>query len=225
MIQAATDAQTTDLSRVAPRHLRQHHERLKRIFDLLGALLIIFFLLPLFLAILIAVATSGRPVFFRHQRIGRDGIPFDCLKFRSMVPNAEKVLYDYLQSSPQARREWEKNFKLRNDPRITRVGRFVRKTSLDEIPQLLNVIAGDMSLVGPRPIVAAEVARYGEDIEHYYSCKPGITGPWQVSGRNDTSYAQRVRLDVEYARHGSLHQDVVILGRTIRVVLLGSGAY
>ena len=205
------------------RHPR--NKRRKRVLDVVGAALLIVFCSPVFLIVALLVACDGGPALFRHQRIGRGGVPFRCLKFRSMVLESERVLQEFLVANPAAQREWKQDFKLRDDPRITTVGRFLRKTSLDELPQLFNVLRGEMSLVGPRPIVAAEVARYGRDIAHYYHCRPGITGLWQVSGRNDMGYAQRVLLDVEYAARCSLRRDIAILARTARVVLLGVGAY
>jgi lipopolysaccharide/colanic/teichoic acid biosynthesis glycosyltransferase len=148
-----------------------------------------------------------------------------CLKFRTMVPNAQDVLRQVLESDPSARLEWERDFKLRRDPRVTRVGMLLRKTSLDELPQLFNVLRGEMSLVGPRPIIEAEIERYGAGMPHYLRCRPGVTGPWQVSGRNDTSYARRVRMDVEYSQTASLGGDLAILLRTVRAVMVGAGAY
>lgn len=199
--------------------------RSKRAIDLIVASLALVILAPLLLVVAALVAADGGPVLFRHPRVGRNGVPFQCLKFRTMVPKAEIVLRSLLESDPKARREWEANFKLKNDPRITRIGRFLRRSSIDELPQLINVLKGDMALVGPRPIVREEVHRYGAGIDFYYRCRPGITGAWQVSGRNDTSYVQRVRLDLEYARNISLKQDIRILMKTAKVVVLGLGAY
>jgi undecaprenyl-phosphate galactose phosphotransferase len=147
------------------------------------------------------------------------------LKFRTMVVDAERALNNLLAKDAAARAEWEAEFKLRKDPRITWLGRFLRKSSLDELPQLFNVIAGHMSLVGPRPIVYQEVSRYSTKIADYYTCRPGITGLWQVSGRNDVSYDERVALDSRYAREWSFGRDLVILVQTIRVVLQRAGAY
>jgi len=162
---------------------------------------------------------------FGHARVGQHGRVFECLKFRSMVMNADAVLKDLLDRDPRARMEWAHEFKLRDDIRITRIGRFLRRTSLDELPQLLNVVRGDMSLVGPRPIVEEELIRYGDDVRYYLMTKPGMTGLWQVSGRNDTDYATRVALDVSYVRNWSLRRDLGILARTVKVVVTGSGAY
>ncbi len=224
LVEAAADPIPFAPNSAAP--LQWHRgERRKRALDFVGAVLLIVLCAPVFLIVAFAVACDGGPVLFRHQRIGRGGVPFHCLKFRSMVLDSERVLREFLAGNPEARQEWGQDFKLRDDPRITTVGRFLRKTSLDELPQLFNVVRGDMSLVGPRPIVAAEIARYGHDIAHYYRCRPGITGLWQVSGRNDMGYTQRVLLDVEYAGRCSLRRDIAILARTARVVLLGVGAY
>lgn len=205
--------------------VEQYHEFGKVLFDVMLALILLLCLLPLLFAITIFVACNGFPILYGHPRVGRNGVQFNCLKFRTMVPNSADVLQQYLRDTPDAQLEWEKHFKLRSDPRVTAIGRFLRRTSLDELPQLFNVLRGQMSLVGPRPIVPAEIDRYGSDIVYYYRCRPGITGPWQVGGRSDADYTQRVRLDVEYARYGSLRTDIGILRRTVRVVLAGSGAY
>ena len=150
---------------------------------------------------------------------------FDCIKFRTMVMNADEVLYQVISTDSQAAAEWAATQKLRNDPRVTRIGQFLRRSSLDELPQLFNVLRGEMSLVGPRPIVQAEVARYGCDIQHYYAAKPGLTGLWQISGRSDMSYARRVRLDVWYIRNWTLWHDIAILFKTIPAVFLQRGAH
>jgi lipopolysaccharide/colanic/teichoic acid biosynthesis glycosyltransferase len=209
-----------DIDMAAARHLR-----IKRAMDLVIASLLLLFFGPLLLLTAAIVGLDGGPVFFLHRRIGKGGVPFSCIKFRTMVPDAQNVLTSLLEADPLARREWNSNFKLKRDPRVTRVGRFLRQTSLDELPQLINVLRGDMALVGPRPIIGAEVGRYGSDIEYYCRCRPGITGPWQVSGRSDQSYQQRVRLDVEYAKRPSLKNDFIILAKTAKVVIRGVGAY
>ena len=209
-----------DLDMAATRHFR-----IKRAMDIVIATLLLIFFGPLLLLTAAIVTLDGGPVFFLHRRVGRGGVLFSCIKFRTMVPDAQNVLESLLESDPVARREWDSNFKLKRDPRVTRVGRFLRQSSLDELPQLINVLRGDMALVGPRPIVAAEVGRYGPDIDYYYRCRPGITGPWQVSGRSDQSYRQRVRLDVEYAKRPSLKNDFIILAKTAKVVMRGVGAY
>lgn len=198
---------------------------LKRIMDLAGGIFLILFLSPLFAVIMWLIRKDGGPALFGHTRIGRNGKPFTCLKFRTMVPNAQKVLRDLLDSDPQARSEWERDFKLKKDPRITRVGEFLRRTSLDELPQLLNVVKGEMSLVGPRPIVQEELERYRERVNHYLKVRPGMTGLWQISGRNDTNYDNRVFLDAWYVKNWSFWYDIAILFKTIRVVLGRKGAY
>lgn len=197
----------------------------KRGLDIVGAAFLLAVLSPLLLVIALLVHRDGGRVLFGHRRIGAGGRQFKCWKFRTMVPNAEQVLRDLLARDPEARREWDKDFKLRNDPRITSVGGFLRTTSLDELPQLINVLMGEMSLVGPRPIVSDEIARYGAAFHDYTRCRPGITGVWQVSGRNDTGYRQRVHLDQQYARHATFGGDIAILLRTPVAVLRRNGAY
>ena len=167
---------------------------------------------------------DGAPVFFAHYRVGHDGKLFRCLKFRSMLRNSEQVLADLLRDDPTARAEWARDQKLVNDPRITAVGHFLRKTSLDELPQLFNVLRCEMSLVGPRPITVDELTRYGRVRWHYLSVRPGITGLWQVSGRNNTSYEERVALDQRYVEQRTLLGDLGILLKTVRVVVLREGA-
>ena len=196
------------------------------VMDFIIALAALIFILPLMLAIAGTIfLQDGGPVIFAHRRIGRDGRSFKCLKFRSMASDAEARLGALLSSDPAARAEWEKDHKLRNDPRITRLGHFLRRSSLDELPQLFNVLRGEMSLVGPRPIVEAEVAKYGRRFRHYCSVKPGITGLWQVSGRNDVSYRQRVAMDCLYARSKTLTLDLYVLVMTIPAVLSRRGCY
>ena len=190
------------------------------------ALLAIVFLLPIMLFVALAVyAQDGGPILFAHRRIGLNGRTFYCLKFRSMAVDAEERLAALLASDPAARTEWERDHKLRNDPRVTALGAFLRKTSLDELPQLFNVLRGEMSLVGPRPIVEAEVAKYGRRFGAYCTVKPGITGLWQVSGRNDTGYRTRIALDCVYAKRRSLGLDAYIIAATVPAVLLRKGSY
>jgi undecaprenyl-phosphate galactose phosphotransferase len=207
-----------NLSRPWPR-------RLKRGFDLLVASTLLLFLAPLFGAISWHLARSGHQVFYGHERIGKGGKRFKCLKFRTMVPQADQVLADYLDAHPELRGEWERDHKLRDDPRITVFGTWLRRTSLDELPQLINVIRGEMSMVGPRPVVEDELCRYGDNLIYYLQSVPGLTGLWQVSGRSDVTYRQRVHLDSWYARNWSLWCDVVILIKTPKAVLRGLGAY
>lgn len=198
----------------------------KRGLDLLLCLLAMPVLLPLGLILAAAIRLdSPGPVFYRQKRIGQHGKVFQIFKFRSMRMDADAVLADCLAADPALRREWQRDQKLRNDPRVTRVGRLLRKTSLDELPQIINVLTGSMSLVGPRPVVADEVPRYGQVFEQYCCVKPGITGLWQVSGRNNTSYAERVAFDSYYISNWSVWLDIWILGKTVPVALTGYGAY
>ena len=198
----------------------------QRLLDIVGAFAIIVFLAPLLAFIAIAVMLSGSgPIVFKQRRIGRDGVVFHCWKFRPMVHDAEDRLADLLCRDPQAREEWARDHKLRRDPRITLVGRILRKSSLDELPQLFNVLAGTMSLVGPRPIVLAECSRYGRHFAEYCAVRPGITGLWQISGRNNVSYRRRVACDVLYSRRHSVSFNFTILALTIPRVLMRTGAY
>ena len=198
---------------------------LKLLFDQLAAVVLLLLLAPLILTLSIMVRSDGGPAFYRHRRIGAGGRVFDCIKFRSMVLDSDRVLRRVLASNTAAAQEWAATQKLRDDPRVTPIGRFLRRSSLDELPQLFNVLRGDMSLVGPRPIVRAEIARYGADIEQYYAAKPGITGLWQVSGRSDMSYVRRVQLDAWYVRNWTLWHDIAILFKTIPAVFLQRGAH
>jgi exopolysaccharide production protein ExoY len=201
-------------------------EWLSRTVDIGLTLAGLFALLPLLVFTAVAVyIDSGRPIFFGHERVGRGGRSFRCLKFRTMVPDAQRRLDELLANDPVARAEWARDHKLRFDPRITRLGSFLRKSSIDELPQLINVLFGNMSLVGPRPIVAAEIERYGRHYASYCSVRPGITGLWQVSGRNDVSYRKRVAMDVTYVRSKSLRLDAWIIISTVRVVLFQRGSY
>jgi UDP-galactose-lipid carrier transferase len=197
----------------------------KGFLDFFGAFFLLIALSPFILAVSLLVASSGKPILFKQTRIGRGGVPFKCYKFRTMVPDAERVLLNLLEKDPAARAEWQRDFKLKNDPRITPIGAFLRKTSLDELPQLFNVLRGEMSLVGPRPIVQNELNRYGRAARWYLAVKPGMTGLWQVSGRNDVSYIRRVALDTYYVRSQRLLLDFGILFLTIRVVFGKRGAY
>lgn len=198
---------------------------LKRSMDVLASFCGLLVLSPLFLVLMLLITRDGGPPFYGQKRVGKNGKEFKCWKFRSMIHNADKVLQDLLDKDPQARKEWERDFKLKNDPRITALGHFIRKTSIDELPQLWNVLKGDMSLVGPRPIVEKEKEYYRDAITDYMSVRPGITGLWQVSGRNDTTYEERVRLDSWYVYHWSFWNDIVILLKTVHVVIARSGAY
>ncbi len=198
----------------------------KRFLDIVAASAALFFLSPLLLAVAALVRVSSRgPVLFSHTRIGRQGTTFGCLKFRTMRHDADAVLQRYLASDPAARDEWARTQKLRRDPRVTPLGDVLRKTSVDELPQLINVIKGDMSLVGPRPIVDGEKIRYGRHFHDYCRVKPGVTGLWQISGRNDVSYQRRVLLDKFYVRKRSLRLDFYIIAKTIPAVLKAKGSY
>jgi Undecaprenyl-phosphate galactose phosphotransferase WbaP len=199
---------------------------LARILDIASILLAAPYILLAFLVITVLIKLdSPGPVFYRQTRIGRFGRKFSILKFRTMVRNADQILQNYLDTSPQLRAQWLATHKLKQDPRVTRLGTLLRKSSLDELPQLWNILIGDMSLIGPRPIVAAEVEKYGKCFDLYIQVRPGLTGLWQVSGRNDTSYQYRVELDEYYVRNKSLKLDLQILWKTIFVVLRKTGAY
>lgn len=198
---------------------------LKRSFDIIGSTLIIAMISPLLIYISRKVKADGGPAIYGHERIGKGGRKFKCLKFRSMVINSQEVLSELLASSPEAKAEWDATFKLKEDPRITKIGHFLRRTSLDELPQLFNVLKGEMSLVGPRPIITAELERYNEEVEYYLLSKPGMTGLWQVSGRSDVDYETRVYLDAWYVKNWSMWNDIAILFKTITVVLKRDGAY
>ena len=192
----------------------------KRALDVSAASLLLLLSLPLLLLTAIAVALDGGPVLYLSERVGANGIPFKCLKFRTMMLGADCYLDEYLGHHPSAREEWMQNRKLAFDPRVTYVGRLLRQSSIDEFPQLINVIKGDMSLVGPRPVTQAELdAYYGSQAELYKSVRPGITGLWQVSGRNDVDYASRVSLDARYVRKWNIIFDILILCKTPHAVL------
>lgn len=205
---------------------RSWNRYLKIIFDFALTLVGTVAISPIliFIAIWIYKDSPG-PVIFKHIRIGKDGREFPCYKFRSMCVDAKEKLAELLENDPVAKAEWERDFKLKNDPRITKSGAFLRKTSLDELPQIFNVLKGEMSLVGPRPVIEEELERYGEYVNDYLMVKPGITGMWQVSGRSDIDYKERVLLDSWYVRNWSVWIDIVMLVKTLKVVLLRKGAY
>jgi Undecaprenyl-phosphate galactose phosphotransferase WbaP len=200
----------------------------KRLFDVLFSLLvlILFFPVYLILAILIAISSPG-PIFYVQERVGKDYKPFGCLKFRTMVENADEMLIDMMAKTPHLREEFEDNFKLKKDPRITGIGKFLRLTSLDEFPQFWNVLKGDMSVVGPRPLVPEELPKYGHHMEKILTIRPGITGLWQVSGRNDIPYPLRVQMDVYYVNYRNFWLDLWIIVKTIGVIVVpkNNGAY
>lgn len=209
-----------------PQTMGSNHEISKRILDVIVSGTLLLLLLPLFAAVAVAIRLTSRgPVLFGHRRIGLSGTSFTAWKFRSMLQNGDAVLERYLKENPEARAEWECGRKLRNDPRVYAVGRILRQTSIDELPQLWNVLCNEMSLVGPRPIVQAEVDRYGAAFDLYIRVKGGLTGLWQVSGRNNTSYEERIRLDAMYVRNWSVWLDLFILYRTIGALLFRGGAY
>lgn len=207
-------------------NLRRWPARLtKRLFDLAAAILLIVLLSPLMAVLALRIRSDGGPAVFTHLRIGKNGQAFPCFKFRTMVVDAEARLAQLLANDSARCAEWERDHKLKDDPRISPVGHFLRRTSLDELPQLFNVLRGEMSLVGPRPIVQAELAKYGPDADYFLMVRPGLTGLWQVSGRNDVGYEQRVYLDTWYVKNWSLWYDIAILFKTVRVVLRRDGAY
>ncbi|HYO83779.1 MAG TPA: sugar transferase [Bryobacteraceae bacterium] len=209
-----------------PRLATTESQALKRAMDVvLGSLFLVLSFPLLLLAALAIRLESGGPVLFAHTRVGHGGRRFRLWKFRTMRTDGDAVLERHFEELPEARAEWESTHKLRHDPRVTRVGRWLRRTSIDELPQLWNVLRGEMSLAGPRPVVEAEKTHYGAAWPLYTLAVPGLTGLWQVSGRNDTSYRRRVALDAYYVRNWSLRLDIEVLLRTVRVVLLGKGAY
>jgi Undecaprenyl-phosphate galactose phosphotransferase WbaP len=192
----------------------------KRLLDVTVALVALVAAAPVMLMIALLIRlTAGGPAIFAHSRVGFNGTPFRCYKFRTMVTNSDQVLHEYLSSNPQAAKEWQENRKLKRDPRITLLGEMLRKSSLDELPQLLNILRGDMSCVGPRPIVIDELQRYGACAGDYLRTRPGLTGLWQVTGRSTTDYSRRVSLDSHYVRNWSLWIDLIILLRTTVVVM------
>ena len=201
-------------------------ESLGRVFDFTVALAAIVFLGPVMMitALLIACERKG-PIIFRHQRIGKEGRSFIVYKFRTMSVQGEEILARHLENNPLARAEWEADHKLKADPRVSRLGSFLRSSSLDELPQFINVLLGQMSIVGPRPITLAEISKYGDHFGSYCSVKPGVTGVWQVSGRNNISYQRRVEMDALYARRKSVMLDFTLVMATIPAVLMRRGSY
>jgi Undecaprenyl-phosphate galactose phosphotransferase WbaP len=199
---------------------------IKRVMDLSLVIIGGIILMPLFLliAILVKLSSPG-PVIYGHPRLGQNGKPFRAYKFRSMISGADQLLEKLLESDEKIRREWESSHKLKDDPRVTKIGKILRQTSFDEFPQLINILKGEMSLVGPRPIVEAEVEKYGEDFGRIFSVKPGLTGLWQVSGRSDTDYAERISFDTYYLQSWSMWLDIWVLLKTVSVVFRGKGAY
>jgi exopolysaccharide production protein ExoY len=222
------DSGTADLSEIAAVSSNRGSvdDVLIRCLDVTLALLAILFFAPLFGAIALAVRLSGPgPLIFKQKRLGKGGQPFPCYKFRTMRIDAEEVLASLLASNPVIRAEWARDHKLRNDPRVSKIGNLLRRTSLDELPQLFNVLKGQMSVVGPRPITDHESVRYGRYFTSYLAVRPGITGVWQISGRSRTTYRRRVACDIVYARKRSLSTNVRIIAVTIPMVLIARGAY
>jgi Undecaprenyl-phosphate galactose phosphotransferase WbaP len=212
--------------KVCQRLMDRGPRTLKRACDIFVAAAALAIFLPVIILLVAAIKLSSTgPLLYRQWRIGQNGGRFEVWKFRTMCEDADQILLRHLERDPELRGEWERDHKLRKDPRVTSVGRFLRKTSLDELPQLWNVLKGEMSIVGPRPIVAAETPRYGDALGAYHSVRPGITGMWQVSGRNNTSYSERIRFDEYYVNNWSIWLDLYIIGRTFKTVLLGEGAY
>jgi len=198
----------------------------KRGFDVLAASLALVFLSPLFLMLMALVKFSdGGSIFYGHRRIGHNGKSFRCLKFRTMRPDGDRILQDYLKANPAAYEEWRATRKLQDDPRVTVVGSVLRKLSLDELPQLVNIVRGEMSMVGPRPVVEDELELYDSAAVYYLRSRPGLTGLWQISGRNDVSYATRIAFDTQYVQNWSLLKDFSIVVRTIPAVCLSRGSY
>lgn len=198
----------------------------KRAFDILVSGMALIFLAPLILTLIAALLIlQGRPIFIGHSRIGKGDKMFPCFKFRSMVVNADAVLAEKLNDNPALKLEWDTTRKLKSDPRVTAIGKILRKSSVDELPQLWNIFRGDMSLVGPRPIVRSEAMLYGANFADYLAVRPGLTGLWQVSGRNDISFQQRVNLDADYVQNWSFKRDMVIIYKTIPAVLAAAGCY
>lgn len=200
----------------------------KRLFDVMFSLSILILFLPLYLllATLIAISSPG-PIFYVQERVGRNYLPFGCIKFRTMVANADELLLDIIEKSPEMREEFQDNFKLKHDPRLTWIGKFLRITSLDEFPQFWNVLKGDMSVVGPRPLVPEELPKYGRYMDKILMIRPGITGLWQVSGRNDIPYPHRVQIDVYYVNFRNFWLDLWLIVKTIGVIIAtkNNGAY
>ena len=204
------------------------YKLIKNLFDYLFSLSFLITFLPLFLIISLLIKLSSRgPIFFQQKRIGKNNIPFKCIKFRTMYPEAQDILENLLMKDSLLKKEFEETHKIKNDPRITTIGKLLRKTSLDELPQFINVLRGEMSIIGPRPIVKEEKKKYGKNLKKVLLIKPGITGLWQVSGRNNLTYKRRVLLDLNYVENYNLLMDIRILLRTFGVIVLplDRGAY
>ncbi len=207
----------------------QFQDLAKRLFDIIFSLLVLIFCSPIYLVLAIAISltSSGGSIFYIQQRVGKNYRHFGCIKFRTMIPDADRLLEELMAQSADLRQEFDENFKLKADPRITKIGKFLRTTNLDEFPQFINVLKGEMSVVGPRPLVPEEIERYGTQIDRVLTIRPGITGLWQVSGRNDIPYAQRIRIDVSYVRRRNFWLDLRIVLKTVRQTIIPkhNGAY
>lgn len=215
----------SNTSALSPSALRRYDQGLKRTIDLVGAILGLLFLSPLLLVIVLLLkVTDGGPAFYGHRRVGRGGREFRCWKFRTMSVRGDTILKAHLERDPAAALEWRATRKLRHDPRVTSVGRVLRRLSLDELPQLFNILTGEMSIVGPRPVVTDELFHYGADEVYYLKVRPGLTGLWQVSGRSDLSYEHRVELDRRYVERWTLSLDALIIIRTVPAVCLARGS-
>ena len=200
----------------------------KRLFDIIFSLLVLILCAPIYLLLAIAIAASSSgSIFYIQERVGKNYRHFGCIKFRTMIPDADRVLHEMMAQSADLRQEFSENFKLKEDPRITKIGKFLRTTNLDEFPQFINVLKGEMSIVGPRPLVPEEIERYGTQIDRILTIRPGITGLWQVSGRNDIPYAQRIRIDVNYVKHRNFWLDLRIVLKTVLMTIIpkNNGAY
>jgi lipopolysaccharide/colanic/teichoic acid biosynthesis glycosyltransferase len=208
---------------------RKSSDIFKRLFDIVFSLSVLVLCAPVYLVLAgsIACTSSSSSVFYIQERVGKSYRRFGCIKFRTMIPNADVLLEEMMAQSDELRQEFTENFKLKHDPRITKIGKFLRITNLDEFPQFINVLRGEMSVVGPRPLVPEELERYGKDIDRVLTIRPGITGLWQVSGRNDLPYEQRIRIDVHYVKHRNFSMDLQIVFKTILLTVLtkNNGAY
>jgi lipopolysaccharide/colanic/teichoic acid biosynthesis glycosyltransferase len=207
---------------------RKFSDITKRIFDIIFSLSVLMLCAPVYLAIAITIShTSAGSIFYIQERVGKNHQHFGCIKFRTMIPNADQLLDEMMAQSEDIRQEFSENFKIKNDPRITSIGKLLRITNLDEFPQFINVLKGEMSVVGPRPLVPEELERYGRHIDRVLTIKPGITGLWQVSGRNDLPYAQRIKIDVKYVKHRTFWLDLQIIFKTILLTVMtkDNGAY
>jgi lipopolysaccharide/colanic/teichoic acid biosynthesis glycosyltransferase len=210
------------------RHGKKYRNFTKRLFDIIFSLLVLVLCAPVYLALALAiVCTSSGPIFYIQERVGKNYRHFGCIKFRTMIPDADRLLDEMMAQSEDMRQEFSENFKLKQDPRITKIGKFLRTTNLDEFPQFINVLKGEMSVVGPRPLVPEEIARYGTKIDRVLTIRPGITGLWQVSGRNDIPYEQRINIDVSYVKRRNFWLDLRIVFKTILLTVLpkNNGAY